>query len=217
MAIRLYTVSGSPFCWRVHLALEHKGADYELKWISESKGENRADAYLAINPRGKVPAITDDDFALYESGAILEYLEDRFPDGPALFPGDVQARALIRRLAREFDHYCWEHHWKLTRNLFFKRANEWDLDEVESGRQGWMEELATLEANLQRDYLAGDAISAADFSLYPLIATFPRFELRKPELQMTASLGPKLQAWKSRIEALPYFDKTFPPHWRERP
>jgi glutathione S-transferase len=99
MSMRLLTLSGSPFGWRVHLALEHKGADCEVKILSASDGDLRKDDFLAINPRAKVPALTDGDFSPYESGAVLEYLEDELPDGPTLFPGDAQQRALVRRLS----------------------------------------------------------------------------------------------------------------------
>jgi hypothetical protein len=57
-------------------------------------------------------------------------------------------------------------------------------------------------------------MSAADFALYPFIATLRRFELRKAGLGLAAAVGPKLLAIATRIEALPYFDATVPPHWK---
>jgi len=84
----------------VWLALEHKHIAYELKTMSFSAGDLRKPEYLAINPRHKVPAIVDEGFALYESAAIVEYLDERYP-GPKLFPGDVRQRALVRRMVQE--------------------------------------------------------------------------------------------------------------------
>ena len=59
MAITFYAGSGSPYAWRVWLALEHKQLPYDLKMLSFSNREHRAPEYLAINPRGKVPALVE--------------------------------------------------------------------------------------------------------------------------------------------------------------
>ena len=67
---------------------------------------------------------------------------------------------------------------------------------------------------MRGDYLAG-ALSAADFAFYPLVAFLYRAQKMKlPDLDADGMLTPKLRAWKARIEALPYFDKTVPPHWK---
>ena len=92
MALTFYYGSGSPYSWCVWLALEHKQIAYELKTMSFSAGDLRKPEYLAINPRQKVPAIVDAGFALYESVAIVEYLDEQYA-GPKLFPGDVRQRA----------------------------------------------------------------------------------------------------------------------------
>src|SRR5262249_4157483 len=76
MALTFYYGSGSPFAWRVWLALEHKHIPYTFKRMQFDNGDLHTPEYLAINPRHKVPAIVDDGFALYESAAIVEYLED---------------------------------------------------------------------------------------------------------------------------------------------
>jgi len=69
MAITLYYGSGSPYAWRVHLALEHKALPYERKILSFSAGDTRKPEFVALNPRHRVPTITDGDFTLY--GASL--------------------------------------------------------------------------------------------------------------------------------------------------
>ena len=75
MALTLHYASGSPYAWRVWLAVEHKGIPYELKLLSFDKGDLATPTFRALNPRGRVPALEDDGFALYESAAIVEYLE----------------------------------------------------------------------------------------------------------------------------------------------
>ena len=79
MPLVLYYGSGSPYAWRVQLALEHKALPYELKVLSFSAGDTRKPEFLALNPRHRVPVLVHDDFVLYESNAIVEYLDEAFP------------------------------------------------------------------------------------------------------------------------------------------
>jgi len=101
LALILYYGSGSPYAWRVQLALEHKALPYELKVLSFSAGDTRKPEFLALNPRHQVPVLVDGDFKLYESNAIVEYIDEAYPGrGAPLFPGDAKTRALIRRVTR---------------------------------------------------------------------------------------------------------------------
>ena len=72
MALTFYTGSGSVPGWKVHLTLEHKQIPYEIRWLSFQAGDLKKPDYLAVNPRGRTPAITDGDFSLRESGVIAE-------------------------------------------------------------------------------------------------------------------------------------------------
>ena len=74
-------------------------------------------------------------------------------------------------------------------------------------------ELANFEGSIAGDYLAGP-LSAADYTLYPYMAISLRIERRYPAQRISDLIGPKLRAWMGRIEALPYFEKTFPPGWK---
>ncbi len=106
MALTLYAGSGSPFAWRVQLALEHKALPYELKMLSFSARDTLKPEFIALNPRHQVPVLVDGDFVLYESNAIVEYLDEAYPGrGAPLFPGDARQRALVRRLIEEIDNY----------------------------------------------------------------------------------------------------------------
>jgi glutathione S-transferase len=198
----------------VWLALEHKQLSYELRMLSFAEGDTRKPEYLKLNPRHKVPVIVDDGFVLYESAAILEYLDERFPKGP-LFPAEVGDRGVARRLIREVDSYLVSSHEKITRQLFFKPGPEaWDVQAIEDGREGYIAELAHFDAALRGDFVMGSNVGAVDYALYPFIATFVRLEMRKADLGLSASIPVKLAAWKKRMQALPYHEKTYPPHWR---
>jgi len=215
MALDFYHGHGSPYSWRVWLALEAKKIPYELKLLSFQAGDTRKPEFVAINPRHQVPTIVDEGYALWESATILEYLDERFASGPKLYPGDARSRARVRRLARESEEYLYrEGVDPIVDEFFWKGEKPADMERVEKSRERVREELAYFEKELQGDYLAGDALSAADLVLYPNIAYCKRITFRKPDAKLTELIPAKIAAWAGRIEALPYFDKTYPPHWR---
>jgi glutathione S-transferase len=216
MSIVLYYGSGSPYAWRVQLALEHKALPYELKVLSFSAGDTRKPEFVALNPRHRVPVIVDGDFVMYESNAIVEYLDEAHPaTGAPLFPGDVRTRALVRRLIMEVDAYFDKAIDPLTTQAFSKKPEERNPKEIADGRKAVIDEFVMFTKAMRGEFLAGP-LSAADFALYPLAALLWRCEMKLPDLDADGMLTPELKAWKARIEALPYFDKTIPPHWKAR-
>ncbi len=203
MAVDFYYASGSPYAWRVWLALTHKGIAFDWKLLSFDSGDLETASFRAINPRQKVPAIVDDGFALYESAAILEYLEDKQPE-PRLFSADIKERATQRRLIREADAY-------------FAEAMEHLLEAVMEKKPAdpapMREEIARWEATLTGDFLAG-ALSAADFTLYPMAALLERVAARNPQAMPADLITPRLAAWMARMAALVIVQNTRPPHWK---
>ena len=211
MALTFYYGAGSPFAWRVWLALEHKRVPYEARLLSSEAGELGTDEFGAINPRRRVPAIVDDGFTLYESPAIVEYLDERFQGAP-LFPGGAAERALARRIVCEVDSYYREPMERLVRQVFYLPPARRDPDEIAGGAASLAAELAFWERSLSGDFLAGP-LSAADYALYPMIGLCLRMEQREPTAVVSVAIGPRVRAWMGRIEALPYFAKTWPAHW----
>lgn len=88
----------SPYAMSVYVALKEKGLNFQEKMIDLDLLEQQSLAYRKICPSGKVPCLIIDDFHLFESWAITEYLEDAFPapDYPALYPAEMKARAKCR-------------------------------------------------------------------------------------------------------------------------
>jgi glutathione S-transferase len=217
MPIVLYYGSGSPYAWKVQLALEHKALPYERRILSFSAGDTRKPEFVALNPRHRVPTIDDDGFVLYESNAIVEYLDDRYPaHGKRLFPGDARTRALVRRLICEIDNYFDKALDRVVEPLFYGKPEERDLAAIAQGREAVVEEVGMLTRAMQGPFLAGE-LSAADFALYPEIAfLFRAQQVKMPELDADGVLTPELRAWKARIEGLPYFASTIPPHWQKK-
>ena len=213
--ITLYYGSGSPYAWRVQLALEHKALEYERKVLSFSAGDTRKPEFLALNPRHRVPVIVDGDFVLYESNAIVEYLEEAHPGrGASLFPGDVRQRALVRRLIEEADNYFDKATDAIVDQAFSKKLEERDAAIVASASEGLKEEFAMFTRAMRGDFLVGP-LSAADFALYPLVGFLDRVALKLADFNPRALMTPQIAAWKERMEALPYFDATYPPHWKK--
>jgi glutathione S-transferase len=130
---------------RVWLALEHKQIPYEMKTVSFSGGDLTKPEFHAINPRHKVPAIVDDGFALYESTAIMEYLEDKYSTGAALLPANVQDRARARRIMQESDWYLNTALRPLLEEIFFKAKENWDSARIERAAKDVNEELKVWE------------------------------------------------------------------------
>ena len=208
-----YYGSGSPYAWRVWLALEHKHLAYELKVMSFDKGDLKTPAYLRLNPRGRVPVIADKGFAVYESAAIVEYLEQAYPgSGAPLFARDARAAATTRRMIREADEYLARSMEELVGQILFTKEAEWDLEKIAHARDAFGKEISHLETSP----LGEGAPDAADYTVYPMIALALRMQKKKPDLGIKGLVGPRLSGWMKKVESLPFFDKTYPPHWRAK-
>ena len=214
--ITLYYGSGSPYAWRAQLALEHKALPYERKVLSFSAGDTRKPEFVALNPRHRVPVIVDGDFVLYESNAIVEYLDEAYAGrGQPLFPGDARLRSLVRRLVAEVDNYFDKATDPVVEEAFSRKPEERDAARLAAALAVLREEFALFDGYMRGDFLAGP-LSAADFALYPIVAFLDRCKFKLPDLDVAALMPPRLAGWKARIEALPYFDATYPPHWKKK-
>jgi glutathione S-transferase len=168
MAIELYWGSGSPFAWRVMLTLEVKGLDYQSKLLEFSKGENKSPEYLKLNPRGKVPTLKDGDFVVYESLAIMTYLDRKYPT-PPLFGNSPEQTGQIWRLISECESYLVSAGDKVVRPIFFGKGLD-KVDEIQQAAQTIRQELTTVDEQLaDSNWLVGADISAADIAVFPLV------------------------------------------------
>ena len=82
MALEIWWGSGSPYSWRALLALEYKQLSYVSHLVQFAKQEHKAPALLKMNPRGRVPVLKDGDYVCFESLAILQYLDRKYPQPP---------------------------------------------------------------------------------------------------------------------------------------
>jgi glutathione S-transferase len=104
MALELWWGSGSPYSWRALLALEYKQLQYVSHLVQFAKQEHRSPQLLKMNPRGRVPVLKDGDYVCFESLAILQYLDRKYPQ-PPLFGHARDLRVpVVRRRPHHENH-----------------------------------------------------------------------------------------------------------------
>ncbi len=219
MAIDVYWGSGSPYAWRVLLALEYKRLPYTSHLLQFSKQEHKSHEMLALNPRGRVPVLKDGDYVCFESLAILYYLDLKYPQ-PPIFGRTPEEAGVIMRVICEYQAYIEPQLRTIVRAVF---NGEGDLagDEVTSAMHAVASEARTIEGRLSKgDWVVGEACSAVDMVIFPGIQLLKR-ALERPEARELSSRFmpvevnyPALGRWLERVATLPGYERTYPPHWR---
>jgi glutathione S-transferase len=217
MSLEIFCGAGSPYAWRVLLAAELKRIPYESKLLEFSKGQLKTPEFLALNPRGKVPVIRDGDFVLAESLAILAYLDRKVAE-PTLFGKTPEHAGRIAAVVAAFESYVRDPQTVVNRWLFGDKPRTQEVDDAVVTIKA---EYARVEDVLRSSpFVVGEAPTAADLVWFPALRTMVRAgvraEARTRELGLfpVVELYPAIGAWIARIEALPGYDRTFPPHWR---
>lgn len=98
--MKLYSYFRSSASYRVRIALALKGLAYETVPVNLLAAEQKSSEYKHVNPQGLVPALEDGGQILGQSLAIMEYLDEAYPNTPALLPTDIKSRAIVRALAQ---------------------------------------------------------------------------------------------------------------------
>ncbi|WP_129641034.1 maleylacetoacetate isomerase [Peristeroidobacter agariperforans] len=205
--MKLYNYFRSSAAFRVRIALNLKGLQYEYVSKSLLKNEQRAADYLALNPQGLIPAIEVDGGVLTQSLAIIEYLNDLHPQ-PPLLPADPLARAQVRSMALAIA--CDIHPLNNLRVLNYVRqdlgqnddgVNTWYLHWVAEGFRGLEQQVAKHSSS--RRYCFGDSLTLADVCLAPQMYNARRFKCDLTPF-------PTLVAISTHLETLPAFDAARP-------
>ena len=214
MALIFYYLSGSPFSWKVWLALEHKQLDYELRILSVDAGDLKSAEFLALNPRGKAPVLVDEVWPICESSAIVDYIEDRYPSsGAPLWPRDAHIKALARQATIEADSFIYPNVRKLAVEVLMRKDGQPNMAVVGEAISALVSELPRFAGMTQGPYVAGIQPSVADYALYPFHAILKRVGARRPDLAIGTILPDAIHSWMMRVEALNHFAKTIPHHW----
>ena len=218
-SLEIFWGSGSPNAWRVLLTAELKKIPYESRLLEFSKEDHKKPEFLALNPRGRVPAIRDGDLVLYESLAIMTYLDRRNPDPPIFgkAPGET---GRIWRTISEFECYLRQPFDSMLRPILFKELPE-KRAQVQAASETVRTELGRLEQSMNSGpWLCGRQVSAADLAVYPFVKFIVRVTSKEELKPLNLGLAPfhtkfpKLETWMKRVETLPGYERTYPPHWK---
>ncbi|MCT8160069.1 glutathione S-transferase family protein [Pseudoruegeria sp. SHC-113] len=184
--------------WKPLIFLHEAEIDYELRPVDLGKREQKAPDYLALNPNGRIPTIVDrgnGDFAVFESGAILWYLAEKYD---RFLSHDPKERSeTLQWLMFQMGGIG----PMMGQAMFFQRIAKPNGDEVPYAINRYVAEsrrlLEVLDTRLKgRDWMVGDAMSIADIATYPWA---------RSHFWATVSVDglPHLQAWFDRLDAMP--------------
>jgi maleylacetoacetate isomerase len=180
--LKLFSYWRSSASYRVRIALNLKQLEYELEPVHlvRDGGDNHSDDYLALNPQGMVPVLSDGGRIFRQSMAIIEYLDEAYPDHP-LLPTEIRARGRVRALAQMIA--CDIHPLNNLRVLMFlekelgvkgKRKTEWYQLWINEGFKAFEVLLATSPTT--GEYCEGDDPTMADCFLVPQVYNALRYD-----------------------------------------
>lgn len=196
--LKIYHATGTRG-FRVIWACEELGVPYETVTVDFSAAYRATPEWRALNPVGKIPVMTDGDLTMYESGAMMQYVVDRYGNGALQPPRDDPAHA-------HYLQWCWFAEATFSRPLGeitnHRREFKPELDAVVAEMKGRATACvrALDEALADRPYLLGDSLSAADLSIGYVTRVYRR--------SVTEDLPANLQAHFDRVTALPSYERT---------
>ena len=205
----LYGPHYSTYVRSARLALEEKGVGYRLEEPDIFGDPKAKAAHLSRHPFGKIPAFEHDGFALYETSAVMRYVDEAFP-GPSLQPNDARDRARMTQVLGIVDSYAYPS-WITSIVIPRHRAAESGTDADETAIEEAMPRARTCVETLDKllenkAHFAGDDISLADLHVAPICFYFTRL----PEGQRLFGRAANLTRWWTEISTRPSMVETTP-------
>ena len=165
--MKLYVVNGSGNCRKVQATIGQLGLNVDIEYLDFFAGDLNTPEFLGLNPNGRVPTLTDGDYRLWESNAIMQYLANKVPGNP-LFPQDQRTRAdIVRWQCWELAHYNNAFAMLAVETVLKPQFMQAEPDPpIVAYAQDALGQFATiLDGHLaRRDFMVGDAVSVADYS-----------------------------------------------------
>jgi glutathione S-transferase len=203
--VTVYGIPGSPYLRAVLLALEEKNVPYAL--VRMMPGETKQPAHLERHPFGRIPAFTHGDFQLYETQAILRYIDAVFP-GISLRPTEPRATARMDQMIGVVDWYFFR---EVGTTIIFNRvvapAFGMPVDEAACAAGVPKAKICVHELDRligDKPYVSGDEISIADLMLAPHL----EYLSISPEGVTVLEPYPRLTAWLRRVQERPSMRAT---------
>jgi glutathione S-transferase len=167
MGIKLHYNALSTFSRRVLIALAEKQIPHELVVVDMAARQHRQQPYLSLNPYGRVPTLEEDGFVLFESTAILNYLEAIRP-APPLVPADAQGRAQVDMHMKLCDLQLTRYSGTIIFPKRFLPKERWNAAAMAEAKAEIEKHLAILDKHLaDKTYLVGEQFSLADVCYMP--------------------------------------------------
>lgn len=205
--IDLYGYAPSVYVRSVRLALEEKGIDYTLHEIDPFQRGGPPAWYRVLHPFGRIPALRHGGLELFESDAILRYIEAAIP-APPLTPSDPVGIARMTQVMRVMDGYAYPAMiWTVF--VVLARGREQGRMSLDEGLAQSRLVLGTLDRLMPAgaEFLVGDALTLADTHAMPMLIYFAQ---TRPGSEMLAGF-PRLAAWFARMQARPSVTATRSP------
>lgn len=200
--LKIYDHPRSTYSRRVRIALIEKSIPHEFVVVDLASRKHREPDYLALNPYGRVPTLVEDGFVLYESAAILNYLEATHPE-PALLPADPRMRALVDMHMKLCDLQMARQAGVIIFPKRFLPKERWDEKAISQAKQDIEKHLAILEVQLAgKEYLVADRYTLAEVCYTPFVHFLPLMEITPP---------PSVAAWSARLLSRKSAQDTAPP------
>lgn len=173
---------------RPYWTLQELGLPFEVKRVSVMKGENRSPEYLAVNPFGKLPALTDGDLTLFESAAICTYLADKHPEKGLIPAVGTRERALHDQWVSFAISELEQPLWRITRHSFAYPEAKRSPAEIALAREDFQKTASTFEP-LVNEVLVGSQFTVADILVTYALKWADMFGLLGEHKGLTAYMG----------------------------
>lgn len=204
--MKLYGFFRSGTSHRTRIVLNLKGLDYEASYVSLAKNEHHQAAFQRLNPQGFVPVLETEAGTLLQSPAIIEWLEQQYPE-PALLPVDALGKEKVRAIAALIG--CDIHPLNNKRVLEYLRQLGLDQNQINAWCAKWIQDgFSALERLLAEDstrkkFCYGQQVSIADAYLIPQVVSAQRF-------QVDLSAYPQINEIYQHCMTLDAFQKAAP-------
>ena len=201
MGIKLHYHPFSTYSRRVLIAFAEKQIAHELVVVDMAARRHREQPYLSLNPYGRVPTLEEDGFVLFESTAILDYLEATRPS-PPLVPADARGRALVDMHMKLCDIQFTRHAGTIVFPKRFLPKEKWNTAAIADAKTQIEKHFTILDKQLAgKTYLVAEQFSLAEVCYAPFLEFLPLMEIIPPGA---------VAAWSERLLARPSAVSTRP-------